>query len=134
MKRGSFSVLLVDDDSIYQFTAKKTIEATGLASNIWVCSNGEEAIRLLKKNKDNGEMPDVIFLDVNMPVMNGWEFLDQYHTLSKENDMINIPVFIVSSSVDEADIVQSKNYTEVLDFITKPVLKEKFQEILTTLS
>ncbi len=133
MTQNRYSVLLVDDDSIYQFTARKTLEATGFTDKIWVCSNGEEAIKLLEKNLTDGAMPDVIFLDVNMPVMNGWDFLEKYSFLRTSNDL-KAPVFIVSSSVDEADIIHSKQFQEVTDYIIKPILREKFTEILSTLN
>lgn len=131
--RSRYSVLLVDDDSIYQFTARKTLEATGCTDKIWVCSNGAEAILLLEKNLEDGNLPDVIFLDVNMPVMNGWDFLEQYSSLKTSNHL-KAPVFIVSSSVDEADIIHSRQFQEVTDYIIKPILREKFTEILSTLS
>lgn len=132
MLNSRYSVLLVDDDSIYQFTARKTLEATGCTDKIWVCSNGEEALMLIEKNLSEGQRPDVIFLDVNMPVMNGWDFLEKYSSL-KEIHTINAPVFIVSSSVDEADIIHSRQFSEVRDYISKPILKEKFSEIFSAL-
>jgi len=77
MQQSKLRILLIDDDRIYQFAARKTIEATGFAESIVVYSNGEDAINFLKSNSANEtSLPDVIFLDVNMPVMNGWEFLD----------------------------------------------------------
>lgn len=133
MMRNRYSVLLVDDDTIYQFTARKTLEATGFTDKIWICSNGEEAIKLLERNLADGRLPDVIFLDVNMPVMNGWDFLEQYSSIKSSNDL-KPPVFIVSSSVDEADIIHSRQFQEVTDYIIKPILREKFTEILSTLS
>ena len=77
MYKSKVNVLLIDDDTIYQFVARKTLEATGYINKIQVCSNGEEAYQFLERNMGNAdELPDVILLDVNMPVMNGWEFLE----------------------------------------------------------
>ena len=66
-----------------------------------------------------------------MPVMDGWEFLEEYKTLSgRIND--NIKIYILSSSVDKNDIMRSKEYSSVIEYVVKPVYKEKFSEILQT--
>ena len=132
ISKTKLSVLLVDDDGIYQFTARKTLEATGYADKIFICSNGEEALHLIENNLIEEDIPDVIFLDVNMPVMNGWEFLTAYNGLRSSINK-NICIYIVSSSVDEADIQHSKEFESVEDYIIKPILKEKFTEILSGL-
>lgn len=123
-------VLLIDDDQVYLFAATKTIEATGLAGSVEVCTNGLDAIEYLQKViGSSGKLPDVIFIDINMPVMDGWEFLEEYKTLAKQ---INSPIkiYILSSSVDKNDIMRSKEYNSVIDYVVKPVYKEKFSEIL----
>jgi CheY-like chemotaxis protein len=129
MYRTKLNVLVVDDDIIYQFTTQKTLEATGYTNKIFVCSNGEEACQLLKNNLSNmQDIPDVIFLDINMPVMNGWDFLRAYDSiqLSLSKD---VRIFLVSSSVDQADINFSRQFSSVQDYIVKPILKEKLSEI-----
>ena len=125
-------VLLIDDDQVYLFAATKTIEATGLAGSVEVCTNGLDAIDYLNRIiNSSGKLPDVIFIDINMPVMDGWEFLEEYKSLSPRiSDPIKI--FILSSSVDKNDIMRSKEYNSVIDYIVKPVYKEKFSEILQT--
>lgn len=133
MSRTKLSVLLVDDDGIYQFTARKTLEATGFADKIFICSNGEEALSLIQNTLNSEDTPDVIFLDVNMPVMNGWEFLHAYENIKTAINK-SIAIYIVSSSVDEADIIHSKEFDSVKDYIIKPILKEKFTEILSSIS
>ena len=133
MPQAKLHILLVDDDRIYQFAARKTIEATGFADRILIYSNGQEAINYLKHNvKDNNLMPDVIFLDVNMPVMNGWEFLDAYSNI---RPALSKPViiYVVSSSVDEFDVSKSRQYDTVKGYIVKPVLREKFRQILSSI-
>jgi CheY-like chemotaxis protein len=133
MQQAKLRILLVDDDRIYQFAARKTIEATGFAENIAVYSNGEEAINFLRTNSfDNGTLPDVIFLDVNMPIMNGWEFLDAYTSI-KPNLTKPVTIYVVSSSVDEIDVSKSRQYDTVKGYIVKPVLREKFRQILSSI-
>jgi CheY-like chemotaxis protein len=123
-------VLLIDDDQVYLFAATKTIEATGLAGIVEVCTNGLDALEYLKKIIDaSAKLPDVIFIDINMPVMDGWEFLEEYKTLANDIDS-PIKIYILSSSVDKNDIMRSKEYNSVIDYVVKPVYKEKFSEIL----
>ncbi len=131
MYRTSVNVLLIDDDAIYQFVSRKTLEATGNASKIEICSNGEEAIRYLETNVSNpAELPDVIFLDVNMPVMNGWEFLDAYQVL-KPSIQKDIHVFLVTSSMNDEDKEFSRRFNCVEDYIVKPLNREKISELLS---
>ena len=130
MNNSKPQVLLIDDDQVYLFAATKTIEATGLAGNVEVCTNGLDALEYLKNLiKSSGKLPDVIFIDINMPIMDGWEFLEEYKTLKQE---LNTPIkiYILSSSVDKNDIMRSKEYNSVIDYVIKPVYKEKFSEIL----
>jgi CheY-like chemotaxis protein len=123
-------VLLIDDDQVYLFAATKTIEATGLAGNVEVCTNGLDALEYLKKIiGTSGKLPDVIFIDINMPVMDGWEFLEEYKTLANHIGS-RIKIYILSSSVDKNDIMRSKEYNSVIDYVVKPVYKERFSEIL----
>lgn len=130
MKRHAPKVLLVDDDEVYLFAAGKTIEATGMAGQIEVCNNGLEAISYLNNILQHGkELPDVIFIDINMPVMDGWEFLEKYHELMSGRQT-GIRIYILSSSVDKNDMLRSKQFDCVSDYIVKPVYKGKFMEIL----
>ena len=128
------NVCLIDDDNIYQFTARKILESTGMAKQIQSFYNGKEAISYLKaEGKLHPEaLPDVIFLDINMPVMNGWEFLEEYNNVSS-NLPKQIVVYMVSSSIDDNDIRKSKEYKSVSDYIVKPVDRRKFQELIGNL-
>lgn len=124
-------VFLIDDDNIYQFTARKILESTGLAKHIQSFYNGNEALNYFKdqKNISSETLPDFIFLDINMPVMNGWEFLEEYNKLYG-----NLPkpiiVYVVSSSIDSYDMNKSKEYKSVSDYIVKPITRIKYKELL----
>ena len=133
MYKTKLNVLLVDDDSIYQFIARKTLESTGLAEKIYVCSNGEEAYHFLEANRNNPDaLPDLILLDVNMPVMNGWEFLHAFKNI-QSSAVKDIPIYIVTSSVNDADINYSQQFSNVHDYIVKPLVKEKLCAILNSM-
>jgi CheY-like chemotaxis protein len=124
-------VLVVDDDLVYRFAAIKTIAATGLAEEIVECNNGQEGINFLEQNLNNPEkIPDIIFLDLNMPIMNGWDFLKAFERLAPQIAK-PIHIYIVTSSIDKNDVVHSKEFTAVNDYVVKPVFKETFKQILS---
>jgi len=124
-------VFLIDDDNIYHFTARKILESTGLAKHIHSFYNGSEAIKYFKNSnaQDPDTFPDVIFLDINMPIMNGWEFLEEYHNLYG-NFPKPVVVYVVSSSIDSYDMKKSRQYDVVTDYIVKPVTRIKYKELI----
>lgn len=123
-------IALVDDDKIFQLTASKTILATAITDSILQFENGEEALNFLRKNSaDANALPDYIFLDINMPYIDGWMFLDDYNEI-KRNLSKPISIYMVSSSIDPRDISRAKSNVNVKDYIVKPVTLEKFKELL----
>lgn len=123
------TICLIDDDRIYQFTAKRIIELVNPKQKVLVFSNGKEAIDFFtQQSLSNEQLPDVIFLDINMPIMNGWEFLEAYNGVKSDLDK-KISIYMVSSSVDENDKIRSKTF-DVKDFIEKPIDKEMMVKIL----
>ncbi len=132
MNKTKLKVLLVDDDTIYQYIASKTLQATGLTEKIITCSNGQEAYNFLESNINKpDELPDIILLDVNMPVMNGWDFLHAFKNLQAPA-LKDLPIFLVTSSVNDADINYSQQFSNVHDYIVKPLIKEKLSTILSS--
>jgi CheY-like chemotaxis protein len=132
MPKQNLNIFLVDDDQIYQFTAKKTLESMGLSGKISAFADGQQAIQHIKDNLSNSEeLPDVIFLDINMPVMDGWQFVEEYQKLQLGK---KVSLYMVSSSVDEADLKRSKDYGVIDDYIIKPVGRSRFEELLSLLT
>jgi CheY-like chemotaxis protein len=126
-------VYLIDDDDIYVFLTKKTILRVMEEVDVEVFSDGLKAITHLKKIQNQPELlPDVIFLDLNMPVMDGWEFLEEYEELAPSFARTN-ELYIVSSSISPHEMERSKSINSVSEFIIKPLVKEKFLEILKKL-
>ena len=126
------SVGIIDDDPIYQFTAKKILQLSKQAGEIQQYTSGDDALEFIRNNSDKHEkIPDILLLDLNMPVTDGWMFLDSFRkiksTISKE-----IVIYLVTSSIDPRDIAQSKSYSEIKGFISKPLDIELIKEILTT--
>jgi response regulator RpfG family c-di-GMP phosphodiesterase len=126
----SVSVLLVDDDEINNFISIKLIKKALLNTEIMACLNGKFAIdQLLEiQRKDPSKLPDYILLDINMPIMNGWEFLDEYKRLNIDPEGKS-KVFIISSSVFSNDINKARSYPLVKDFISKPLNVDKIVEL-----
>ncbi|MFY0483920.1 response regulator [Flavobacterium sp. PLA-1-15] len=121
-------VICVDDDPIALLLSKLVISKANFASQIVTCVNGEEAVKYLEnpetiEENSNSEQPLLILLDLNMPVMDGWEFLEQFS--SKLQDIYNsTKIILLSSSIDPNDIKKSKDFSMVVDFLPKPLTKE----------
>jgi response regulator RpfG family c-di-GMP phosphodiesterase len=124
------SVLLVDDDEINNFISIKLIKKALLNTEIMACLNGKFAIDQLIEiqQKDPSKLPDYILLDINMPIMNGWEFLDEYTRLNIDPQG-KCKIFIISSSVFSNDINKARSYPLVKDFVSKPLNVEKIVEL-----
>lgn len=123
-------VALVDDDKIFQFTASKTIRALQLTDRILQFENGEDALKFLNMNASNNDsLPDFIFLDINMPFIDGWMFMEDYAGL-KQNLTKEISIFMVSSSIDPRDVDRARCDANIKEYVVKPVSKEKFIELL----
>ncbi|NUY81136.1 response regulator [Flavobacterium sp. MAH-1] len=122
-------LLCVDDDPITLMLYKMVIAKAEFAEQVDTAQNGEEAIAyfdgLLKVGSD---YPKLIFLDLNMPVMGGWEFLDLFST-PKYEAFSDAKVIVLSSTIDPQDIEKSKSYKQVIDFRSKPISKEMLAEL-----
>jgi two-component system, chemotaxis family, chemotaxis protein CheY len=124
------TICLIDDDRIYQFTAKRIIELVNPSQKVLGFFNGQEAIDYFRQpSLTNNDLPDVIFLDINMPVMNGWEFLEAYEAV-KGNFKKDIIIYMVSSSIDDKDRSRAETFTSVKDYIEKPVNQQMMRDIL----
>jgi len=133
MKEKIDSVCIVDDDEVYRFVTNKEIELTNLVTKIIEFPNGERAIAFFKSAVDNvNDVPDIIFLDVNMPVMDGWQFLEQYLMLKPILNKQSV-IYMVSSSVDNRDMDRAKKINEVNDYIIKPISRNRLSGIFTEL-
>lgn len=122
---------VVDDDSVYRFTIKMTIDLLKLPYRVLSFADGDEVLNFIKDNLDSEEgLPDILFLDVNMPIMDGWDFLDEFEKLYPRLNKA-IKVYMVSSSIDERDAYRSKQFSVVTDYLVKPVTEEFLEEILS---
>jgi CheY-like chemotaxis protein len=127
-------IFLIDDDPIFVYLTRRIIDSTACTCEINEFTDGELAISYLNAICDKVELlPDLIFLDLSMPVMDGWEFLKEYSLLRPKLKK-NISLFIVSSSISPQEVERSKNFMTVTDFLIKPLEKRKIIEIINNLS
>jgi CheY-like chemotaxis protein len=122
-------VLFIDDDPIFTGISKSLAKRAG-APEVSICSDGPEALDELhtRVRVDYEEFPDVIFLDLNMPNMDGWTFLEEFRKFP-DWSVKKCQVYILSSSNDRYDIERSRSYEMVRDFITKPLTADKLQSL-----
>ena len=124
------SIFLIDDDPIYVLLTRKIISTVTSGCEISEFGDGQLALdRLIDLSQENARLPDIIFLDLSMPVMDGWEFLAEY-SLLKESLRKEIRLYIVSSSISPREVERSKEYPEVVDFLIKPLEKETIAGIM----
>ena len=126
------SILLVDDDEINNFISIKLIRKALFNAEITACLNGKFAIDQLVEMQRKGadKLPDYILLDINMPIMNGWEFLDEYKRLNID-PLGKTKIYIISSSVFSNDIKKARSYPLVKSFISKPLSVDKIKEMFS---
>jgi len=123
------NIFIIDDDKLFVFLTRKTITSTHLETEIHEFNDGQHALdHFINILGDTDLLPDIILLDLSMPVMDGWEFLEEYKKLLP-NISKDIKLYICSSSISPHDIERAKNISAVTDFIIKPLTKEKFAEI-----
>jgi CheY-like chemotaxis protein len=122
---------IIDDDKIYVNLVKKIIEIKKLSKNLLIFKNGMEALdhfKLILENATEEKLPDIIFLDINMPIMGGWEFLNEFIKI-KNNFEKKITLYVVSSSIDPRDLERAKSFNLVTDYLIKPIELKKFEKI-----
>lgn len=122
--------MLIDDDEPTNFMNKKRIQEVDCTESIIVKENGEDAIDYLNELLAKDEaLPELIFLDINMPGMNGWEFLEEYKKIEK-NKKSNVLVIMLTTSLNTDDRERAEQIEDISDFINKPFLKERLEQIL----
>ncbi len=129
MKRDIDNIWLVDDDEIYQYITKTYFEFEGPKRNISIFKSGKAAIENLLNDTEENGLPDIILLDINMPVMNGWEFMNEYKKI-KPSLKKQPSIFLVSSSENSNDLERADSDDEIKDYILKPVDDAKIKKII----
>jgi len=127
MKKIDF-VYIVEDDEIASFVIKLALESHASFSSNAIFQNGKLAIDTLSStNSSLDNLPELIFLDINMPIMDGWEFLEKFSTLTFDK---SISVIILTSSINPEDAEKAKTFKDVKGFLSKPLDLEKLDQVL----
>ncbi|MUP46049.1 response regulator [Gramella sp. BOM4] len=122
---------LIEDDPVHAFLSTKYLKMSGMIENILVLSNGQEAYEKLEALLFSGsELPELILLDLNMPVWDGWQFLNEFLKLPIEK---KITIYILSSSINQEDHKKAMEYNRVRNFIVKPITLETLVPILESI-
>ncbi len=125
-------ILLVDDDEPTNFLNKMTLEQTGCTRHISVAQSGQEALDYLRGcGTDAGKQPrpDLIFLDINMPAMDGWEFIDRYRSLPSAQKA-DIVLIMLTTSLNPDDELKTRTIPEVAGFENKPLSQMRLEQLL----
>ena len=117
-------IVIIDDDAVVLFLHKILVEKSQLPSPLYCFDNAAEAFSFICNRKSQD--PILVLLDINMPDMNGWDLLDK---ISKEGYDHNVYVAMVTSSVNNSDRKKAENYSQVIDFLEKPLSKEACENL-----
>lgn len=121
-------ILLIDDDQVTNFFNRKLIEQSEAPIEVKTVSSVTDAIMFLRENK-NYWIPDVIFVDIFMPIKSGWDFLEEFQQ-EFETNATTIKLYMLSSSNHNDDITKAKNHYLVKDYISKPLSSNMLGDIL----
>ena len=116
---------IIDDDKLTVKLMSILISKSQFCEEFHSFNNAQLAIEKLKENSSiSNNLPDAILLDLNMPIMDGWQFLDEFIHLPIKKE---ISVFIMTSSIDPADIEMARKYSVIKDYIMKPITANKLE-------
>ena len=131
-EKKHFAVLLIDDNEIDNLINQKMLEAANLSEHIFVCSSAKSAIEFLRNMEKlasaNEILPSMIFLDIDMPLMDGFQFLDLFSKLREETKK-KCEIIMLTSSINPSDISKSKSYEYVKKYINKPLSQKNLLEL-----
>lgn len=120
------NVLLIDDDPASNYIAQLLLRKSGAVEEITVAANGQEALNYIMQHGSANGYPDLILLDINMPQMDGFEFMEHFQHLPFA---ASVRVVVLSSSVSSKDLKTASAY-KIKDFVNKPLTKEKLAQLI----
>lgn len=126
------NVYVIDDDKIFHFIINKLLAKNDINANLSFFHNGLEALHKIKENLvDNSVLPDLILLDINMPILDGWQFLEEYQQI-KQHFIKQPEIYLISSSDNVMDTDKAKEFSDVIkNYLLKPVNNQDIESIFT---
>lgn len=126
---------IIDDDKLYVTLIDRIIKKNNLAKELIVFENGQQALAYFQQSLHSNSdlLPEVILLDLNMPVMDGWEFLNAIEPYYKDLSSKSVRLNVVSSTINPSEVAKAKSHAIVSDFLTKPISKEAMTRAFTPL-
>ncbi len=126
------NVYVIDDDKIFHFIINKLLAKNDIDANLSFFYNGLEALQEIKENLTCDELlPDLILLDINMPILDGWQFLEEYQQI-KEQFVTQPEIYLISSSDNVLDTDKAKEFSDVIkSYLLKPVNNQDIESIFT---
>lgn len=126
------SCCIIDDDPIFIYGTKRLMKEIDFCDTIMVYNNGQDALEgLLELSETGQKIPPYIFLDLNMPIMDGWEFLEEFSKIPNDK-LTKTTIYIISSSVDPRDLEKVKHYKAVNNYILKPITPTDLETVLNS--
>ncbi|MCJ8210554.1 response regulator [Mucilaginibacter sp. RS28] len=124
---------IIDDDPAFQFITKRQLMHSGHKGALLQFFDGQEAFDYFKQNESEADhLPDLVLLDINMPYMDGWQFLDHLDLLNLAKE--NLIIYMVTSSNAKSDIQKAATYPRLAGYHIKPIAKERMIEMLAALN
>lgn len=128
---SSLKICIIDDDPIYVFTVRHLLKSVPIFEEVTVYKDGKEAFEGLKAAETKGEaFPDLILLDLNMPVWDGWDFIEEFKKLARSEDTM---VCVVSSSDHPDDVGRAEQHSLVHDVLLKPLTADVLKALASML-
>ncbi len=119
------NICIIDDDDLFLIVSRSIMEDEDFAEHIHNFEDGREALNYLK-SVENTKLPEVLFLDINMPMMDGWEFMEAFELLEIGN---KTKIYITSSSINPIDLEKAEKNPFIQGFISKPITPDKLKKI-----
>jgi len=130
--KESTKICIIDDDEIYRFAFGRHLKSLEATSSLQTFSESEMALDFFREYRVmNDELPDILFLDINMPIMGGFEFIEAFEKLGLTK---KIDIYVMSSLLSEENLKQVKNYESITDYFTKPIGEDTLNELISRIS